>query len=212
MYRGRKVFYLTKILRIIKQNFSNKNFQGNKGNSQINPIGQRNNEPVNIHSSYTKNIERKEPVKCWGCNGPPYASTFPNRKKTVSNIHTIQEEMIVGDLARTMPMINATLENMQEDYQTSIVQVEGKLNQTPISILIDPWASLSYISPDLVEKCKLSIEKFAKYWLVQLATRAKIKVISFVKNCTVKMDQCENFVKINVLLPLGSYDMLIGME
>ena len=40
--------------------------------------------------------------------------------------------------------------------------MEGKLNQIPISILIDPGASLSYISPNLVEKCKLLVEKFAK--------------------------------------------------
>ena len=46
------------------------------------------------------------------------------------------------------------------------MEVEGKLNQTPISILIDPGASLSYISPDLVEICKLSVEKFANSWLV----------------------------------------------
>ena len=45
-----------------------------------------------------------------------------------------------------------------------MVEVESKLNQTPISILIDPEARLSYISPDLVEKCKLSVEKFAKSW------------------------------------------------
>ena len=103
-------------------------------------------------SNYNKNFERKEPVKCWECNGPHYASVFPNRKKIVSNIHMVQEEMIVGDLARTMPRINAALENRQADYQTSMVEVEGKLNQIPISIIIDPGASLSYISPDLVEK------------------------------------------------------------
>ena len=47
--------------------------------------------------------------------------------------------------------------------------------------------------------------------IVQLATGAKRKVISFVKDCTVNMDQFETSVKLNVL-PLGSYDMLIGME
>ena len=88
--------------------------------------------------------------------------------------------MNVGDLARIMPRINVALENWQADYQTSMVEVEGKINQIPISILIDPGASLSYISPSLVEKCKLSIEKFARSWLVQLANGAKIKVISFV--------------------------------
>ena len=97
--------------------------------------------------------------------------------------------MTVGDLARTMPRINTALENQQADYQTSMVEVEGKINQIPISILIDPRASLSYISPNLVEKCKLPVEKFASSWLVQLDTSAKRKVNCFVKNCTVTMDQ-----------------------
>ena len=58
--------------------------------------------------------------------------------------------MTVGELARKIPRINATLENRQADYQTSIVEVEGKLNQIPISILVDLGASLGYIYPDLV--------------------------------------------------------------
>ena len=82
-----------------------------------------------------------------------YASVCPNQKKIVSNIHTIQKEMIVGELARTMPKINAALENRQAKYQTSMEEVEGMINQTPIAILIDPRGSLSYISPKLVEKC-----------------------------------------------------------
>ena len=67
--------------------------------------------------------------------------------------------MTIGDLVRTMPRINASLENRQADYQNSMVEVEGKLNQIPISILIEPGTSLSYISPNLVEKCKLLVEK-----------------------------------------------------
>ena len=47
------------------QNFPNKIFQENKGNSQLNPNGQRNKECVNNHSNYTKNIQRKEPLKLW---------------------------------------------------------------------------------------------------------------------------------------------------
>ena len=64
--------------------------------------------------------------------------------------------MTVGELARTMPRINAALENRQADYQTAILKVKGKINQTHIAILINPGASLSYISPKLVEKCKLT--------------------------------------------------------
>ena len=51
--------------------------------------------------------------------------------------------MTVGDLPRTIPRINAALENRQADYQTSMVEVEGKINQIPISISIDPGARLS---------------------------------------------------------------------
>ena len=119
--------------------------------------------------------------------------------------------MTVGDLARGMPRINAVLENRQVDNQTSMVEVEGKMNQIPISILIDPGASLSYVSPSLVEKCKLPVEKFSKSWLVQLATRAKRKVINFVKVCTLFLNKFEASVNLNVI-PLGSYDVLIGMD
>ena len=83
--------------------------------------------------------------------------------------------MTVGDLARKIPRIYATLKSRQADYQTSMVEVEGKMIQIPIRVLIDIGDILSYICPDLVEKCKLSLEKFAKSWLVQLTTGAKRK-------------------------------------
>ena len=44
----------------------------------------------------------------------------------------------------------------------------------------------------------------ASYW-------CKEKIISFVKNCAVTVDQFETSVKLNAL-PLGSYDLLIGMD
>ena len=73
--------------------------------------------------------------------GNVMARTMPRssqiEKKSISNIHTVQEEMTVGELARTMPRINAALENRQADYQTSMVEAEGMVNQTPITILID---------------------------------------------------------------------------
>ena len=37
-----------------------------------------------------------------------------------------------------------------------MLEVEGKILNTPISILIDSGASLSYIAPRVVEKCTLS--------------------------------------------------------
>ena len=92
-----------------------------------------------------------------------------------------------------------------------MVEVEGMIHQTPVTILIDPGASLSYIAPQIVEKCKLSVEKFDSSWLVQLATGEKRKVTYYVKECALLMDDFKTIVKLNVL-PLGSYDLLIGMD
>ena len=90
---------------------NNKNFQGNRNNTPNNQNNSKGKKFANNHGNFSKNFDRKEPIKWWECNGPHYASVCPNWKKTVSNIHTIQEEMTVGELARTMPRINAALEN-----------------------------------------------------------------------------------------------------
>ena len=47
-----------------------------------------------------------------------------------------------------------------------MVEIEGVINSQPISILIGPGASVSYISPRIVELCKLVPDKFDKSWLV----------------------------------------------
>ena len=61
-----------------------------------------------------------------------------------------------------------------------MVEIEGMINNQPISILIDPGAILIYISPRVVDLCNLVPEKFDKSWLVQLATGTKRKVTSIV--------------------------------
>ena len=51
----------------------------------------------------------------------------------------------------SMRRICAVLENCQADYETSMVEIEDMINNEPISILIDPGASLCYISPRVVD-------------------------------------------------------------
>jgi hypothetical protein len=51
-----------------------------------------------------------------------------------------------------------------------MVEIEGMIHNQPVMVLIDLGTSLSYISPRVVEICKLHKEKFEKSWLVQLAT------------------------------------------
>ena len=56
--------------------------------------------------------------------GPNYAKDYPNMKRNFSNVHTIQEEAIVGDIANEMPKINAALENRKDDHQTSMLEIK----------------------------------------------------------------------------------------
>jgi len=88
-------------------------------------------------------------------------------------VHIIQEDTTIKDMVRTMPRISATLENRQAYHQSSMVEIEGTLKDNPFYILIELGASLSYVTPRIVELCNLSQRKFEKPWLVQLATRTK---------------------------------------
>ena len=110
-----------------------------------------------------------------------------------------------------MPKINTTLENRQATHQTSMIKIEGMIKSHPISILIEPGASLIYVSPRIVELCKLSQEKFEKSRLIKLDTGTKQKVSSYVKNYEIMMNELNTHANLNTL-PLGSHDLLIGID
>ena len=97
-----------------------------------------------------------------------------------------------------MHRINAALEKRHVDHQTSMVEVHSMIQNFYVSILIDPGASLSYISPTIVENCNLPLKKFDKSWLVQLATGTKRKVVNYVESCNLMINQFETQVKLNV--------------
>jgi hypothetical protein len=65
-----------------------------------------------------------------------------------------------------MPRIYASLDNKQDDFRYHMIEVEGKINDQLISILIDLGASHSYIDPNLVEIFHLQRRKHGKDWLV----------------------------------------------
>jgi hypothetical protein len=63
----------------------------------------------------------------------------------------------------------------------------------------------------MVESFHLPRSKLGKYWLVQLAIVAKRKVVELVKSCPMGMNGLSTRAELNIL-PLGSYDCLIGMD
>ena len=99
-------------------------------------------------------------IKCWGCNGPHLYKNCPhNPNKKMAPISMLQEASIVNDIAKNIPRISVALEDKQADHQSTMLEVESKISNTSVSILIDSRASLSYIAPRVLEKCELSKEK-----------------------------------------------------
>ena len=87
-------------------------------------------------------------------------------------MHNLQEESTIEDITRT-PHIYVALDARKADHQHTIVEIEGKILNTYVSILIDPNAFQSYVSPKIIDECKLGKVKYEKPWLVQLATSMK---------------------------------------
>ena len=79
-----------------------------------------------------------------------------------------------------------------------------------VPILIGPGSTHGYITPRFFEICAFK-KNYRKSWLVHLATGTKRKVSEVVEKCPLVMDGLVTHAYLNVL-PLGSYDILIGME
>ena len=92
-----------------------------------------------------------------------------------------------------------------------MVEVPGTIVEQSISVLIDPRSTHSYITPRVVEICAFKKSKHRKSWLFQLATRTKTKFSEVVQKFPLVMDGLVTYADLNVL-PLGSYDILIGMD
>ena len=107
-------------------------------------------------------------------------------------------------------MIYAALDNKQVNYQSLMIEVEGKIDNQPIAILIDSGTSHSYIKSNIIERFHLQRNKHKKSWLVQLAIGSKRKINELVKDCPIDMNGLNTKVGLNII-PLGSYDYLIGM-
>lgn len=62
---------------------------------------------------------------------------------------------MVGEVARNIPKINVPLDNHRAEYHHTMIKYEGMIAEQPVLVLFDPSASLSYVSPKVVEKCQL---------------------------------------------------------
>jgi hypothetical protein len=136
---------------------------------------------------------------------------FPNRGEKVRTIHNVQQATTIEDMGRNVPRIYASLDKKKDKFWSHMIEVEGKINDQPIAILIDSGATHSYLDPKMVERFQFPRSKPGKLWLVQLATRGKRKINEMVRACPMDMNGMRERDDFNII-PLGSYDCLIGMD
>ena len=97
----------------------------------------------------------RETLMYQGCDGPHLFQNFHfNNNRGNQTLSNLQGAPTINGRPRSIPRINGSLDNCHVDHQSSMVEVEGKILQTYIYILICPRSSLSSISLTIVEKCK----------------------------------------------------------
>jgi hypothetical protein len=92
-----------------------------------------------------------------------------------------------------------------------MIEVEGKVINQPVSILIDLRASHCYIDPKIGDRLHLDKIKLEKSRLVQLVTRTKRRINEVVRSCFINLNGVSTNADMNII-PLGFYDILIGMD
>jgi hypothetical protein len=150
------------------------------------------------------------PIQCWSYQGNHNYRNCPHKNGKVRVVHNVQQVETMEDMGSRIPIIYAALDNKKVEFQSHLIEVEGMINNQPISILIDSGAIHSYVDHRMVESLQLPRRKHEN-WLVQLAIRAKRKVFELVKSCPVDMNGLNIRVELNIM-PLSSYDCLIGMD
>jgi hypothetical protein len=72
-----------------------------------------------------------EPLKCWECGKPHLRRNCPCLiSANIIVVHNLQEASTVGDVGRSLHRINAAINGRQADHQSSVVEIEGKINDT----------------------------------------------------------------------------------
>ena len=87
----------------------------------------------------------------------------PLENESARPTYKIQEEETVVQVARVVPRIYAALDDRQEDHQSTMVEVAGKIVEKSVSIFIYPGSTHSYITPRVVEISAFKKVKHRKY-------------------------------------------------
>ena len=86
----------------------------------------------------------------------------PLKNESARPSYNLQEVETMGQVVKGIPRIYAALEDYQEDHQSTVVEVVVKIVEQPVSILIDPGSTHSYITPRVVDICAFNKVRHSK--------------------------------------------------
>jgi hypothetical protein len=98
-----------------------------RNNSQGQPTSK---EPIMIEE--IGKIPRKPPIQCWGCGGDHVLRDFPHKGEKVKTSYNVQQDEIMEDMGKSVPRIYVSLDNKQAEFQSHMIEVEGKINNQTI--------------------------------------------------------------------------------
>ena len=89
-----------------------------------------------------------------------------------------------------------------------MIEVEGKIINKPVAILIDLGEIHCYIDPNIVDRLHLEKSELGKESLVRLAIGTKRRIHDMVKSCSISLNGVNTSIDLNIIR-LGPYDILI---
>jgi hypothetical protein len=114
-------------------------------------------------------------------------------------------------VGKNIPRIYVASEDRWEKHQSRMIEVEGKITNQPIVILIDSGTNHSYIDPQIVEIFHLKKSNIEISWLFWLAIGTKRRINEIVRSCLIDLNGVNTITYLNII-PLGSYDIPIRMD
>ncbi len=91
-------------------------------------------------------------------------------------------ELTVGDMGRSHRVF-AAVDNCQAEHQATVIKATGIIQCHMVVVLFDSEATDSFISPFVVECCRLVAVRQDVSWEVELASGARVSVSSMVRSC-----------------------------
>ena len=91
-------------------------------------------------------------MECWKCGEKHLRRHRTQNQGDSPKLYSAQEAETLGDVGPSIPCVYAVVDSKQAKNQASIIEMDGKISDQVISILIDLGSNYSYVSPDLVDK------------------------------------------------------------